>query len=78
MLFGGGLVAEGDLKLEGSLPPFADLFPMGPGAVIVASVGRCPQLAHTKISTHPEVLRPISFFASYTRHRTLCFGTVVE
>ena len=35
-----------------------DLHPMTPGSVIVASVGSGPQLPHTDVATHPEVLPP--------------------
>ena len=31
---------------------------MTPGSVIVASVGSGPQLPHTDVATHPEVLPP--------------------
>ena len=31
---------------------------MTPGIVIVASVGSGPQLPHTDVATHPEVLPP--------------------
>ena len=34
------------------------LHQMTPGSVIVASVGSGPQLPHTNVATHPEVLPP--------------------
>ena len=40
------------------VPGVGDLHPMTPGSVIVASVGSGPQLPHTVVATHPEVLPP--------------------
>ena len=44
--------------LTESVPGVGDLHPMTPGSVIVASVGSGPQLPHTNVATHPEVLPP--------------------
>ena len=44
--------------LTESVPGVGDLHPMTPGSVIVASVGCGPQLPHTDVATHPEVLPP--------------------
>ena len=46
--------------LTESVPGVGDLHPMTPGSVIVASVGSGPQLPHTDVATHPEVLPPNS------------------
>ena len=45
---------------EESVPPVGDLHPMGPEAVIVASVGSGRQLDHTDVATHPPSDRYIS------------------
>ena len=53
---GGPLFKKFHPHLTESVPGVGDLHPMTPGSVIVASVGSGPQLPHTDVDTHPEVL----------------------
>ena len=55
---GGPLFKKFHPHLTESVPGVEDLHPMTPGSVIVASVGSGPQLPHTDVTTHPEVLPP--------------------
>ena len=55
---GGPLFKKFHPHLTESVPGVGDLHPMTPGSVIVASVGSGPQLPHTDVATHPEVLPP--------------------
>ena len=55
---GGPLFKKFHPPLTESVPGVGDLHPMTPGSVIVASVGSGPQLPHTDVATHPEVLPP--------------------
>ena len=57
---GGPLFKKCHPHLTESVPGVGDLHPMTPGSVIVASVGSGPQLPHTDVATHPEVLPPNS------------------
>ena len=55
---GGPLLKKFHPHLTESVPGVGGLHPMTPGGVIVASVGSGPQLPHTDVATHPEVLPP--------------------
>ena len=55
---GGPLFKKFHPHLTESVPGVGDLHPMTPGSVIVASVGSGPQLPHTDVTTHPDVLPP--------------------
>ena len=55
---GGPLFKKFNPHLTESVPGVGDLHPMTPGSVIVASVGSGPQLPHTDVATHPDVLPP--------------------
>ena len=55
---GGPLFKKFHPHLTESVPGVGDLHPITPGSVIVASVGSGPQLPHTDVATHPEVLPP--------------------
>ena len=55
---GGPLFKKFHPHLTESVPGVGNLHPMTPGSVIVASVGSGPQLPHTDVATHPEVLPP--------------------
>ena len=55
---GGPLFKKFHPHLTKSVPGVGDPHPMTPGSVIVASVGSGPQLPHTDVATHPEVLPP--------------------
>ena len=55
---GGPLFKKFHPHLTESVPGVGDLHPMTPGSVIVASVGSGPQLPHTDVATHPDVLPP--------------------
>ena len=57
---GGPLFKKFHPHVTESVPGVGDLHPMTPGSVIVASVGSGPQLPHTDVATHPEVLPPNS------------------
>ena len=55
---GGALFKKFHRHLTEIVPRVGDLHPMTPGSVIVASVGSGPQLPHTDVASHPEVLPP--------------------
>ena len=55
---GGPLFKKFHPHLTESVPGVGDLQPMTSGSVIVASVQSGPQLPHTNVATHPEVLPP--------------------
>ena len=55
---GGPLFKKFHPHLTESVPGVGHLHPMTPGSVIVASVRSGPQLPHTHVATHPEVLPP--------------------
>ena len=55
---GGPLFKKFNPHLTESVPGVGDLHPMTPGIVIVASVGSGPQLPHTDVATHADVLPP--------------------
>ena len=57
---GGPLFKKFHPHLTESVPGVGDLHPKAPGSVIVGSVGIGPQLPHTDVATHPEVLPPNS------------------
>ena len=55
---GGPLFKKFNPHLTETVPGVGDLHPMTPGSVILASVGSGPQLPHTDVATHPDVLPP--------------------
>ena len=60
--------------LTESVPGVGDLHPMTPGSVIVASAGSGPQLPHSDVATHPEVLPPNSRDISGCLSSFLCLS----